>query len=177
MPKTSARPSAATLSTTAPPVNPQPVTVARVALVGCGKKKLDGKHPARDLYTGPLFKAALAHATRTADEAFILSARHGLLALDEEVESYDKPLASASWSERERWAYRVCLDLRRRLHGRRFEVAIFAGQTYADPIDRCMALLDRTVAVTTPLAGLSLGYQLRWFRLAAQLREGAHVTR
>ena len=177
MPKTSARPSVATLSTTAPPVNTQPVTVARVALVGCGKKKLDGKHRARDLYTGPLFKAALAHALRTADEIFILSAAHGLLPLDQEVDSYDRSLRVASKSERQSWAYRVCLDLRQRMRKRPFEVLIYAGQAYADPIESYLALLDPSVAVTAPLSGLTLGYQLRWFRVAAQLRGGAHAAR
>lgn len=181
MRRTLARPSTAKLSTTAPPVNPtappQPAAPARVALIGCGKRKLDGKHRARDLYVGPLFKAALAHATRTAHEVFILSAAHGLLALDQEVESYDRPLRAASKSERQSWAYRVCLDLRSRMRRRPFEVFIYAGQTYADPIESYLALLDCTVKVTTPLAGLALGYQLRWFRIATNLTGGAHVVR
>ena len=177
MRKTLARPSTATLSTTPTIVNPPPVAVARVALVGCGKKKLDGKHRARDLYTGPLFKAALAHAMRTADETFVVSAQHGLLPLDQEVDSYDRALKAASDAERQQWAYRVCLDLRRRMRGRLFAVAIYAGQTYADPIESCFALLDASIAVTAPLAGLSLGYQLRWFRLAAEVWGGAHVAR
>jgi hypothetical protein len=177
MDKPLARPSTGTLSTTVPPVNPEPITVARVALVGCGKKKLEGKHRGRDLYTGPLFKAALAHATRTADEVFILSAAHGLLPLDQEVDSYDRPLRGSSKSERQSWAYRACLDLRQRMRRRPFEVFIYAGQTYADPIENCLALLDRSIAVTTPLSGLTLGFQLRWLRLAAQFRGDAHVAR
>ncbi|MCU1281168.1 MAG: hypothetical protein JWM53_4714 [bacterium] len=176
MPKTLARPSARKLSTTVPPVNPHPAAVVRIALIGCGKKKLEGKHRARDLYTGPLFKAALAHAARTADETFVLSAAHGLLPLDQEVDSYDRPLRAASKLERESWAYRVCLDLRQRMRGRRFEVFIYAGETYADPIESYLALLDRSVAVTTPLSGLTLGYQLRWFRVAA-IVGGTHVDR
>jgi hypothetical protein len=177
MDRTLAQPSTGTLSTTAAPVNPQAVAVARVALIGCGKKKLDGKHRARDLYTGPLFKAALAHATRTADEVFVLSAQHGLLPLDKEVDSYDRPLRAASKVQRQSWAYRVCLDLRGRMRGRRFEVFLYAGQTYADPVESYLALLDPSVAVTIPLSGLTLGYQLRWFRLAAQLQGGVHVAR
>lgn len=177
MPKTSAPPSTGKLSTTAAPVNRQASRPVRVALVGCGKSKREGTHAARDLYTGPLFKAALAHATRTADEVFILSAAHGLLPLDKQVDSYDRALASASHIERQSWGYRVCLDLRGRMRGRQYEVVIYAGQTYADPIESYMAMLDPTPTVTTPLAGLTLGYQLRWFRLAAQLVGGAHVAR
>jgi hypothetical protein len=46
----------------------------KVALIGCGKSKRPGRHPARRLYSGPLFRASLEHAEHTADEVLILSA-------------------------------------------------------------------------------------------------------
>jgi hypothetical protein len=170
-------PRTGTLSTTVPTVNHDNEPLVRVALIGCSKTKLDGRHRARDLYIGPLFKASLGHATHTADELFVLSSVHGLLALDQEVDSYDRPLRSASKSERDNWAYRACLDLRRRMRGRRFEVVIYAGETYADPIEKYLRLLDCSIAVTAPLSGLTLGYQLRWFRIAAAMRGCADVAR
>jgi len=146
-----------------------------VALIGCSKTKTVGTRPARDLYTGQLFKAALAHAERTADVVLILSARHGLLSLDTEVESYDEPLRAASNVERNSWAYRVVLDLRQRMRGRRYEVFIYAGRTYAEPFEHYLAMLGGDVAVTAPLDGLSIGQQLSWFRCAARLVGGAHA--
>ena len=55
------------------------VMVRRYALVGCGKSKLDRSAPARDLYTGLLFKAALAVAeAEFGEDVWILSAKHDL---------------------------------------------------------------------------------------------------
>ena len=164
-----------TLSTPAPTVNPpRPV---RVALIGCGKTKRPGRHPARELYTGPLFTAALAHAERTADEVFILSALHGLLPLRTEVDSYDRTLAKASKRERDAWAMRVGIELRRRMAGRKFEVQIYAGRMYVDPLWTHLRLFHHDLVISTPLEGLSIGYQLQWLRAAAANAGGAHGSR
>lgn len=77
----------------------------RVALVGCGAAKLPGRHRARDLYTGSLFRAALAHAERSADEVLILSALHGLVGLDDELDAYNVRLDKYRDAERDQWAY------------------------------------------------------------------------
>jgi hypothetical protein len=142
--------------------------IVRVVLVGCSKKKLDGSHAARDLYQGALFKAALAHAERVGDETFVVSAFHGLVPLDRELDNYDRTLRTAI--ERESWAYRVCSDLRGRMKRRRYAVTILAGETYAEPLRKYLQILNGDdLEVCTPLAGLSLGFQLRWFRIAADL--------
>jgi hypothetical protein len=61
-----------------------------LAVIPCGARKREGVHPAADLYVGPYFRAALRWAqTSGADRILILSAKHGLLELDTEVESYD----------------------------------------------------------------------------------------
>jgi hypothetical protein len=38
--------------------------MAKIVLIGCSKTKLSGTHPARELYTGGLFKKSLAKAVR-----------------------------------------------------------------------------------------------------------------
>jgi hypothetical protein len=61
-----------------------------LAIIPCGARKRQGRHAARYLYVGPYFRAALRWAeTSGADRVLILSAKHGLLALDEQVDSYD----------------------------------------------------------------------------------------
>lgn len=141
----------------------------RVALIGCGKTKLDGSHPARALYTGPLFRAALAHAERTADRVYVVSARYGLLDLDRVILSYDETLSGKPKREREDWGDKVTRELFRRLAGRRVEVTILAGQDYASPIAHRLYLAsirpDSTVlAIERPLTGLGVGQRLAWFR-------------
>lgn len=41
----------------------------RIGLVGCGKTKLDNAAPARDIYTSPLFRAALVRAQVSAAQS------------------------------------------------------------------------------------------------------------
>jgi hypothetical protein len=144
--------------------------VVRVVLIACSKTKRAGRHPARSLYQGALFKAALAHAQRIGAETFVVSAKHGLVHLDTELDAYEHRLRP---TERESWAYGVSVALRQRMKRRRYAVTIFAGETYAAPLEKYIAVLDPTIEVCTPLAGLSLGSQLRWFRLAAGLAGGA----
>lgn len=61
-----------------------------LAIIPCGARKREGTHAARDLYTGPYFRAALAWAENGGfDQVLILSAKHGLLDLNDPVESYD----------------------------------------------------------------------------------------
>lgn len=66
-------------------LNMEPLTIA---LVGCGKSKLDHAAPARQLYTGSLFVAASRWAAEC-DGWFILSAKFGLLDPETVVEPYE----------------------------------------------------------------------------------------
>ena len=62
-----------------------------IVIVACGAKKLDRPARARDLYAGAYFKAALAyaHALAPAKDIFILSAKYGLIGINDHVEPYD----------------------------------------------------------------------------------------
>ena len=67
--------------------------MAKVILISCVSKKLHHKSKAQDLYVSPLFKKNLQYAkSLNSDRIFILSARYGLLRLNEEIESYNKTL-------------------------------------------------------------------------------------
>lgn len=139
--------------------------MTRVALVGCGRAKLEGTHPARELYTGPLFRAALAHAEATANHVFVVSARHCLVRLDEPVASYDATLP-ADPAVRGLWAGRVVAQL---LHALppgvpRFQVAVYAGAPYADPIADVAPFCTERLVIERPLRGLTQGRRLAWFK-------------
>lgn len=60
-------------------------------IVGCGAQKLDHAAPAAQLYTGTLFRFALAYARSQAcdGDIRILSGKHGLVQLHEVLEPYD----------------------------------------------------------------------------------------
>lgn len=61
-----------------------------LAVIPCGAAKRPGNHPARQLYTGSYFRAGLRWAIAIrADRILILSAKHGLVELDQRLDTYD----------------------------------------------------------------------------------------
>lgn len=62
-----------------------------IIVIPCGSKKRPNRSPAWNLYTGGYFRANLAWARSmtSSEEIFILSALHGLISLDDEIEPYD----------------------------------------------------------------------------------------
>jgi hypothetical protein len=160
---------------------------ADLILVACVKQKLADPAPARDLYTSDLFRKEREYAERAGVPWFILSAKHGLVSPDQELEPYELHLAKTSAAYRDSWGARVLEQLESAaspLYGRVIEV--HAGAAYADAIrDR----LSRAGAqVSEPLRGLQLGprltapcsstHQLAWYRtkLAAPM-PSSDVTR
>lgn len=77
----------------------------RIGLIACSKRKLDHPAPAEELYIGPVFKLAKKWITRTGrvDAWAILSARHGLVMPDQEIEPYDVSLSSLPSLQKARW--------------------------------------------------------------------------
>lgn len=67
-----------------------------LVVVPCGARKLDHRARAGDLYVGSYHRACrrAAEALRP-DRVVILSARYGLLGLDDEIDPYDTPHGAA----------------------------------------------------------------------------------
>jgi len=88
-------------------------SIPRVGLIACGKTKLQHPAPARDLYTGSLFRLSMRYLTQTARifSFGILSAKHGLVMPHQVLAPYQLTLRDMSQSEREQWAARVHLQL------------------------------------------------------------------
>ncbi len=74
------------------------MTERPVVIISCTDAKADQAAPAADLYQGRNFghslAAALAETDQDADRVFILSARHGLVRLDQVLAPYDETLAT-----------------------------------------------------------------------------------
>lgn len=73
-------------------------------VIPCGGAKLDHAAPASELYIGSAFREALAAALHQVDgdrsRVFILSALHGLVSLDTELEPYDVKMGDAAAIDR-----------------------------------------------------------------------------
>jgi hypothetical protein len=72
----------------------------RVVIVGCGASKLACAAPARDLYTGPLFKAARADVEARGLPWAIASAKHGFVLPETVLEPYDMTIAQRKKEDR-----------------------------------------------------------------------------
>jgi hypothetical protein len=137
-----------------------------IGLVGCGKSKQAHAAPARDLYTGALFRKSLAYAEARCSVVYVLSAKHGLLALDQVVEPYDLTLSSQRCSERVTWARGVwsqlceLYDLRGAAGPRSFMV--LAGDPYSAPLLSVAVVLNLLVELLVPLRGMDIGERLQF---------------
>lgn len=145
-------------------------TGRRVALVGCGKAKLDHEAPARELYTSNLFRLSVAWAERHCDAWYVVSALHGLVEPDELLRPYDFSLADMRVGELEAWTRRVLMRLSDR--ERAADVVLLAGGRYGalaghlrwsmhPAVDFCRGTV---ASVEEPLTGLGIGQRLGWLK-------------
>ncbi len=135
----------------------------RLTLVGCGRKKRGVASQARELYTSTLFRTSLRYAEAFADEVFILSALHGLVAPGVVLKPYDFRLTELRQREREAWGFRIARGLADQLHALPVRVTFLAGGEYARWI---APRLPSSWEVEQPLEGLGLGPRLRWLKQA-----------
>jgi hypothetical protein len=150
-----------------------------IAIVGCGARKLAGVHPARELYTGPLFVAARDDVERRGLRWLVLSARYGLIEPDRELESYDRTIAQTKRELAEGCGphHRACsrgwcyvrgfvagVDVLLRCAGELPLVAeVHAGAAYVDVLLATLAVRDGHVRLVEPCRGLELGARLAWY--------------
>lgn len=139
----------------------------RVALIGCGKQKATQTCAAKMMYRSELFRASLRFALNTCDQAFILSAKHGLLALDATIEPYDATLPRRA-ADRLEWGARVARQLDAAIPDLDAELVVLAGERYADAI----IPEDRDWNWSEPLRGLGIGERLAWLKSARNLQPG-----
>ncbi len=138
----------------------------RIVLISCVSKKRNVKSKAKDLYKGPLFTNSLAYGQALKpDKIYILSAKHHLLNLEEEVEPYDMTLSYVSPNKRAQkpklkvltveetklWGERVIEQLRKVANLEDDKFIILAGQSYIKPLNSSLTNIEE------PLKGVVQG--------------------
>ena len=127
----------------------------KIILVSCVKTKLSHSAKAMFLYTSPLFRSNLHYATMLKpDKIFILSAKYGLLELQQVIEPYDMTLNKMRESEKKAWAQTVLHDLRLKTDLQNDLFIFLAGANYRK------YLLPAIRHYEIPFEGLSFGQQL-----------------
>jgi hypothetical protein len=134
-------------------------------LISCAAQKLPYKATAQDLYTSPPFKKSLHYArSLKPDHIFILSAKYGLLRLDQVIEPYDVTLNDMPAAEIRRWSWHVLDQLRALIDLHNDRVIFLAGGKYRK------YLVPAISTYAVPMQGLSIGQQLH-FRLFGSCRK------
>ena len=137
----------------------------KIVLISCVSKKRSQPCKARDLYVSDLFKKELIYAERLEpDLMFVLSAKYGLVDLDDEIEPYDLTLNTMPASEIKKWAVDVLRQLSLRADLENDQFVFLAGAKYRK------YLVPYIAHVEIPFEGLTIGRQLH--QLSEQMGVG-----
>lgn len=132
------------------------ISKRRIILISCVKSKLDHPAKAKDFYTSPLFQKSMAYALKLKPDAiYILSAKYGLVGLDQVIQPYEKTLKTMTSSEKKAWAASILNSLRKYANLNSDLFIILAGEEYRK------YLLPGLKHYEIPLKGLSQGLQLQ----------------
>ena len=135
-----------------------------IFLISCVKSKLDKPAPAKDLYTSSLFKGYLRYVAKTKNKkklplpatTYILSAKYGLVELDQIIEPYDLTLLKMTRAEVKEWAETKVLPKLREVANLKEDLFIFlAGNRYRQ------FLVPQIKHHHIPFIGLPIGKQLQ----------------
>ena len=129
----------------------------KIVLISCVSKKLTHSACAQYLYVSPLFRLNLQYARKLQPDAiYILSAKHGLLDLDTEVEPYDLTLNDMATRQVQAWAEQVLEQIKQRADLSRDHFVFLAGQKYRKFLE------PRLGSYEVPMQGLTIGRQLQF---------------
>ena len=133
------------------------------------KEKGTSPRPARDLYTSTLFRGRRNFVEHSCSEWWILSALHGLVDPSEVVAPYDLALKDLGRAERRDWSRRVLTSIDERAAVQPGNVIEFhAGAEYRD-FGLEAGLMNRGCQIENPTLGMSIGFQLRFYKEATWL--------
>jgi len=128
-----------------------------IVLISCVSQKLNHSDYAEKLYTSSLFKKSLAYAkSLKPNKIFILSAKYGLVNLNDKKEPYDVTLNKMTVEERKKWAKKVICQLNKTCNLNEDHFIILAGKKYRE------FLVKHLKSYCIPMNGLTIGKQLNF---------------
>lgn len=110
------------------------------ALVACGNSKRDERCPAYSLYDSVLFEKSMS-AAMLLGHPYVMSSKHGLLAVDDRVDPYDDYLGNKTDAEKTQWATEVAVSLSSQYR----RVFLFGGRDYVETLKNELAAEGRSV--------------------------------
>ena len=143
----------------------------RIILIGCGKAKRQERSPAASLYTGSLFSAAREYAESSGVSWYILSALHGLLEPDTDIQPYEETLKGKTVVNRAAWHVGVVAQLLDQLPDffysfRDCTLEVHAGIAYREPLMPIFRELG--FSCHSPTEKFQIGQRIAWFKEEAR---------
>jgi cytoplasmic iron level regulating protein YaaA (DUF328/UPF0246 family) len=130
-----------------------------IVFISCVSEKLKERAKAKNIYTSNLFKKNLAYSKLlNPDETYILSAKHGILKLDDEIEPYNVTLNDMKIKEKKEWASRVLNQLTNLEDIKNSNFIFLAGENYRK------YLIPHLNKFEIPMKGLKIGRQLQFLK-------------
>jgi cytoplasmic iron level regulating protein YaaA (DUF328/UPF0246 family) len=131
-----------------------------IIFISCVKNKMDCPCVARDMYISDLFKKSLSYAKQSHESAtvYILSAKYGLLELDEQIEPYELTLNTMNKGQRKEWANKVLTQCKEKGISFDEETIFLCGKKYRE------FLMDEFKNSSAPLKHMGIGEQLAFYK-------------
>jgi hypothetical protein len=132
-----------------------------IVFLSCSKSKQDYKCQAQELYSAsPMFTKTLEYGKKlNPDSMYILSAKHHLVEMEDELEPYDLTLKEFTSEEKQAWGgetYRQMVD--KGMNGSKDKFIFLAGTEYINPLLEYIP----EVNIEEPLEGKRFGERLSW---------------
>lgn len=130
-----------------------------IVFLSCVKLKRNSPCKARNMYISDLFQKSLAYAMQlNPRNIYILSAKYGLLGLDDYIEPYNQTLNDMHEEERKRWAYKVCRQCESKGISYDEEAIFLCGNNYRK------YLMQKFNKSSAPLGDMRIGEQLKFYK-------------
>ena len=129
-----------------------------VAFISCVKEKRIGKYKAKHLYTSDFFRKSFGYCSSKDDKVYLLSAKYGLLELEEEIENYEMTLNDFSKIQKIEWSVMVYDQLENKIDDSD-DLYFYVGNNYREHL---LPMLSNNCFI--PLEGKGIGEQLQYFK-------------
>jgi cytoplasmic iron level regulating protein YaaA (DUF328/UPF0246 family) len=134
--------------------------MGNIALISCVSKKCLYKTEAKNMYTSSLFVKSLKYANDILkpNRIFILSAKYGLLNINEKIEPYNETLNDKNQKEKREWANNVINQLMKEGNINNDRFIFLAGKNYYENL--ILSLPNNEIL----MENLQIGKRLQWLK-------------
>jgi len=137
----------------------EPNRLAKVVLLCSANRKAPHPAPAWDLYRSEFFRLGKAYAQQyQPSRIFILSAEHGLVPAERELQPYTMTMSALGQGDVKSWGRLVAIQLDEQIDLQRHQVVVLGLGRFADPIVRHLP------HSTAPLARMTLEGAMTFLR-------------